>query len=109
MQNKKPRCLAVPSALRRHRWMMVGTLLGVVLIVGCARQYHWYRCGCDCVNYNDCSPVPLPHTPYCSCPTPVSNSFHGLLQAESTSSEILPESSRRRHDTASVRQQSLAQ
>jgi hypothetical protein len=84
MRDRKQRCLGVPFVLRRHPWMALGMLVAMALIVGCARQYHWYRCGCDCVNYNYCPPAPLPYSPYCSCPTPVSSSYHRLLQSEPT-------------------------
>jgi hypothetical protein len=62
--------------VRRARYRIaLGTLLATTIIFGCARQYHWYRCGCNCVNYNYCTPGPLPYTPYCGCPTPIANSY----------------------------------
>lgn len=71
-QAKRPRAGVFP---RRHPWIALGTLLTIALVVGCARQYHWYRCGCDCVDYNYCPPAPLPYTPYCTCPTPIAESY----------------------------------
>lgn len=68
--------------LRRYPWIALVLLLAITLIVGCARQYHWYRCGCDCVNYHYCPPAPLPYSPYCGCPTPVSSSYHRLLPSD---------------------------
>ncbi len=64
-----------PIALgRRYRGALV-MLVATMLIVGCARQYHWYDCGCGCVNYHYCPPGPLPYEPYCSCPTPIAESY----------------------------------
>ena len=76
-----------PSFLgRRHPRLALALLLASALIVGCAEQYHWYRCGCDCVNYQYCPPRPLPYSPYCSCPTPISHSYHQRLQEGQTAS-----------------------
>ena len=58
--------------------MVLGMLFTVLLAGGCARPYHWYRCG-GCVNYEYCPPAPLPYTFYDGCPTPVSNAYHELL------------------------------
>jgi hypothetical protein len=84
MRNRNQHRVSVPLSLRRHRWVALGMLLAMALIFGCARQYHWYRCGCDCVNYNYCPPTPLPYSPYCSCPTPISSSYHRTLQGASS-------------------------
>lgn len=89
-----------------HRYRIaLWAFLTITLIVGCARQYHWYRCGCGCVNYNYCPPAPLPYTPYCSCPTPIANSYQRELaqpspepvapnaqsESEPVTTETLPE------------------
>lgn len=88
---------------QRHFQLALGLVAAAALILGCARQYHWYRCGCDCVNYHYCPPAPLPYTPYCTCPTPVANSYqHQTSQpasepiapptpSEPTTTEALPE------------------
>ena len=63
---------------RRYRGAL-SMLLATVLIVGCAQQYHWYDCGCSCVDYRYCPPGPLPYAPYCSCPTPIAESYNFQL------------------------------
>lgn len=76
---------------RRRYWAAPSLLLAIALVIGCARQYHWYDCGCDCVNYRYCPPAPLPYSPYCSCPTPVSSSYNRLLQAATQDAETIPD------------------
>ena len=68
--------LAAPIAMRRRYRGAVVMLLATVLIVGCARQYHWYDCGCSCVDYRYGPPGPLPYSPYCGCPTPIAESYN---------------------------------
>lgn len=65
-----------------RRWATLTTLLATILIIGCAKQYHWYDCGCDCVNYRYCQPSPLPYAPYCGCPTPVAQSYDCQLRQQ---------------------------
>jgi hypothetical protein len=99
-----------PIVLRRRYRCALGVLLVVVLIVGCAQQYHWYDCGCGCVNYNYCPPGPLPYSPYCTCPTPIAESYRfkaGQQGAEETGAEETapddlwgPQSARSEGDTA---------
>ena len=88
--DRQPYSLDAPIMLLRRYGIALWALLAIALIVGCARQYHWYRCGCDCVNYNYCPPAPLPYTPYCSCPTPIATSYD-LQAAQSHSVEGPPE------------------
>ena len=77
--------------LGRYRIVLCG-LLAIAIIAGCAQQYHWYRCGCDCVNYNYCPPAPLPYTPYCSCPTPIANRYEWqAAQADSAATAPVAE------------------
>lgn len=69
---------------RRRLWTALSLLLAMALVIGCARQYHLYDCGCGCVNYRYCPPAPLPYAPYDSCPTPIATCYD--LQAEQSQS-----------------------
>ena len=81
--------LGTPMVLLGRYRIALCALLAIAIIAGCARQYHWYRCGCDCVNYNYCPPAPLPYTPYCSCPTPIANQYD-VRAAEAASTTTVP-------------------
>lgn len=84
----QPNRLRFGLLFRRHPWIVLGVLLTIALVVGCAQQYHSYRCGCDCVNYNYCPPAPLPNSPYCSCPTPISNAYQRARIGQQHPSEL---------------------
>ena len=81
--------LGTPIVLLGRYRFVLGALLAITIVAGCARQYHWYRCGCDCVNYNYCPPAPLPYAPYCSCPTPIANQYD-RQQAQADSATTVP-------------------
>ena len=107
--NSRRTPFGAPILLRRRYLGTLGALLSIALIVGCARQYHWYECGCSCVNYNYCPPGPLPYSSYHSCPTPVAKSYRfeagQQVAGEATSEDpsddpSVPKSSRRGADTA---------
>ena len=68
-------CAGAQGAAGRRYGSVLGILLAIALIIGCARQYHWYRCGCGCVDYRYCPPAPLPFTSYCNCSTPIADSY----------------------------------
>ncbi len=80
----------VRSATPRRNRIALCVLSTITLLAGCAGQYHWYRCGCGCVNYNYCLPAPLPYTPYCSCPTPIANTYQRQM-SQPTPEPVAPE------------------
>ena len=80
----------VGSAIPRRYRIALWVLSTITLVVGCARQYHWYRCGCGCVNYNYCPAAPLPYTPYCSCPTPIAKTYQRQM-SQPTPEPVVPE------------------